>query len=682
MMPRLSILVVATLLSPAASPTLALDASGYVSPTYGTMKTFAPGVDEPTFLAEVLRDTVPARAYGAKCDGATDDSRAFAKAQAVAGGGTVMWPAGTCILDAVTLDSGASHTGASGSKTVWRRKANSAANFFVSSVSGAHHVTLRDLVIDGNRSAQMRGANNLQFIGGPFALTLERVTSLGAKAVNGYGSGYLVFDGADIARNTSTRILASQFVDNDGGGIEVQGGGNYQVDLTEASRNGKTGIKFDKAAPPPIVGNADNLQITNNRTFSNGVDGIMVAGYQEGGTGVRPIWGPKKPQSRKSTVLGNKAAFNGRYGIGVQGDGHAVTSNQAWRNGGQPPGSGGGFLLNVSNSTFSGNFADDNVHYGVDAGGCYTTSITGNAIMNTGLSDNAPGFGLNVGGGANCSAAGNVLANNKGVGIYAIGVEGAGSISLFEANSYGTKITGNSITLPDSTSSGVVVTEGADVATVTDNDVYGGGDGFAFIFQGGSGSSSMFSLRQRGNTDWSHGGTGKTLASAATLVIPDAGDAFYISGATPISIIRTASSNFFEGKVRWVVPTSYTPGQLNPDASPAVVFSGGSCMTAPSGTAMISNAGAFMGVRMVNYGAGCASAPAMTIGGVGGLGSPQIGLNNFQDREITLQFFSSAPVQTGGNIGLAGNVALATVPGCQLRLRGSFGAWREISRSC
>ena len=97
---------------------------------------------------------------------------------------------------------------------------------------------------------------------------------------------------------------------------------------------------------------------------------------------------------------------------------------------------------------------------------------------------------------------------------------------------------------------------------------------------------------------------------------------------------------------------------------------------------MVSNAGAFMGVRMVNYGAGCTSAPAMSVGGIGGLGSPQIGLNNFQDREITLQFFSSAPVRMGGNIGLAGNAALVTVPGCQLRLRGSFGAWREISRSC
>lgn len=229
---------------------LTLDASGYVSPTYGTVKTFAPGAEEPTSLAEVLRDTVPAQAYGAKCDGATDDSRAFAKAQAVAGSGTVLWSAGTCILDAVTLANGISHVGAPGGKTVWRRKANSTANIFVSSAYGAHHVILRDLVIDGNRSAQTMGANNLQFIGGPYALTLERVTSRGAKAVNGYGSGYLVFDGADITRNTSTRILASQFVDNDGGGIEVQGGGNYQVDLTEASRNGKTGIKFDKAAPP------------------------------------------------------------------------------------------------------------------------------------------------------------------------------------------------------------------------------------------------------------------------------------------------------------------------------------------------------------------------------------------------------------------------------------------------
>jgi len=619
---------------------------------------------------------------------------AFQLAQVVAAGKPIYWPRGTFRLRDVVIPSNTTHIGAPRYGTRWVRADNSGVDRFIRLEDGATGVTLIDLDIDGNAANQTMPANNIQAVGGPYNNTFLRVRSRGAKAVGGYGSGLLVFDGADIINETRTLVEDCDFTGNDRGGLEVQGGGNWTVKNSRANKNGQTGIKFAKEVFPPVLGISDGLEIVGNTANQNGEDGIHVRGYYTGGTGARPIFAPGIPLSRFSEITGNRTDANARYGILAQVANSAVHDNRARRNGNANTGAGGGICANAEQTSFYANSLENNDNYGIDAGGAFNCAIYGNTIKDTGATANKSGFAINIGGGQYTSVVGNVLINNLGVGIYAIGIERAGIVAIFETLGFGGQINDNVITLPNATSTGIIVNEGFDVTTCRNNTVHGGSPGAAFYFRGGFSGASRFKLYQSGNVHTLTDGE-NTVQSGNVLVIRDEALKINITGTGDIRSIRTSSEDFYTGRVRFVtVANAGNPGDYDPSiAAPSVPggvggytveFTGGSPTRAATGWALISNAGKFVGVELTDTGEGYQSAPTMTIkrNGVAvgsGAGSVQIGLNATDGQTIQLMFFAACSVLAGGNVNVTGG-RFDAVQNSILTLAGRFGGWFEVSR--
>lgn len=132
-------------------------------------------------------------AFGALCDGSTDDSTAINNAVSAAnsaGGGDVTFPAGTCITTGVTIYSNVNYIGQGTGATTIKLKASSNTNVFQGSVAGyaagviANYVAaantgstsantnwmIRDLTIDGNNGNESAASYGIIHYGYNFKL--------------------------------------------------------------------------------------------------------------------------------------------------------------------------------------------------------------------------------------------------------------------------------------------------------------------------------------------------------------------------------------------------------------------------------------------------------------------------------------------------------------------------------
>lgn len=608
-------------------------------------------------------------------DGVTDDSAAIQAvlAAAAAIGGTVYFPQGTYIANAITIPSNI--TIIARSATIKRKNA-STGNIFLYS-TGTSKIRINGLWIDGNKANQTHEAHNLSFDGcEDYQVTDCRIFNAKGSG-NTYGAGIAISDGSNDTSVAQSIISKNSIFDNDVYGVIINKESYISVDKNMIKSNGYNGIIVINYVFPPVPNVENFLSITNNHCISNGSSGIGMVGFYTGGSPSAPILlGTTTPQ-KGVQITGNTCRLNSNYGIAFQGYGASILGNFCELNGTGT--SGGGILVNAWGCSITANVVFDNTYWGIDMGGSLSCIAQGNTISYQGTTSGLGSVALNLGACVNCSAVGNVLENNgtsEGVAILASGYEYGGG--YLEQRGSSITIEGNEIRFDTAgTHQGVVIENGFDRVKLKNNSVTGTAAGNAFILQGGE--STYFELSESGNVDWTNGGIVPILASASTVELPDIGSEFYVSGTTGVTHFWTKSQIALNQKIRFVEITNQGSG-YNPASPPSVTFSGGGGSGA-AGTALVGNSGKIIGVEITNRGSGYTSAPTVAFGSGVAAGTVRVGCINFTGRKITLHFLDQLTVTEGADLLMAGNFTGGAGGGSMLTLRGAFGNFYEVSRS-
>ena len=106
-------------------------------------------------LREIAVVTDPGYAGGAKCDGATDDTKAM-QAALNSGANTVLLPSGTCLTSALTMPSNIELVGHGPNSSIL--KAKNSTNTDLISVSSKSFVAFKNFRIEGNSVSQTQAA--------------------------------------------------------------------------------------------------------------------------------------------------------------------------------------------------------------------------------------------------------------------------------------------------------------------------------------------------------------------------------------------------------------------------------------------------------------------------------------------------------------------------------------------
>lgn len=606
--------------------------------------------------------------YGVVADGATDDTTALQTAitTAATAGRVLTLPAGTMIIDTIAIPSNSHIVGQGVAKTIIKRKNNATTNNFVTYTS-ALYTALEFVSIDGNKANQTVAAHNISFVGCRDNF-VNNVFSFGAKQVSGgYGCGICIQDGANDTSGTVTRIENCNITSNDGDGIYINKDWLVQVRGCRILGNSGSGIAVINNVYPPVSFVQNYITITENYIAANTVAGIRFVGFYTGGVAGKPIYGATTPPQIGCVISKNVCYLNSGYGIAFQGGWSVISDNVCSKNGTTT--AHAGILCNSWNVTVSNNILYDNSYYGIDAGGSSSCVFNGNTISYNGVTSGLGSTGLNIGAASNCIVSNNVFDSNAGTQITCFGYDGDGT-TLFEFRGNGVKINDNLMYLGSGQNGIYIARSHAGNVSLTNNHINNGAGSQGVVIE----TDLTAVVRQSGNVD-NVAGTIPTIASAATLIVPDVGEQFIVSGSTGITNIYTRAQNDNDGKIANVVVTGGGSGYVT---APTVSFTGGGGVNA-AGTAYLGNSGVVAGVIMTNKGSGYTSAPTVGFSSGAATATASLGVSNFAGRVITLLFTGTLTVTDGGNLRLAGN--LSAVPNTVLTLRGYNGTWVEVSRS-
>lgn len=623
------------------------------------------------------------RQFGAKGDGSTDDTTACQAFLDACAGKRGFVNAGTYIVTTLNVSSNTWLEGEGSNVSILKRKGSAAGNAAVLNGSSVTGVTLRGIGFDGNKAAQSNAANTVTFSTAD-DIDIQGCSFINAKAVSGgYGSGLSLTDGSGQTNKRKSLVSRNRFSNNDAADCFISR--TWYIEVSSNYMKGSSGgISVINFVFPPVAEVQNFITISNNIIRDQAGSGISFTGYVESGSSASNAkLGPGVPPQRYCTIQGNDIASCTAYGIAFQGSDSIIADNNVYLCGSVAQ--GGGFLMNAQACIFEGNTTRDCYHYGADCGGSYSCTIDGNNFYGNCATYAGSGTDLNVGGAFNMLIANNTfeqIGSQQMVAINALGVEGDGTapfpLPAGLGKAVGLQIIGNKILLNSvATSIGVWVYGSQERVTVQNNHVRNAvGPNQAFILE-------AVELIANGNVDestYSNGSPVQTVTSAATLVLPDVGNVFMVSGSTGITSIQSYSGNQNSGKVRVCQASSHGTGYSR-STPPTVTFAGGGG-SGLAATAMVSYDGELVSWNVTNKGSGYTSAPTPTIthnGGSGGNCVPLVGCNNFEGREITLNFTGTLTVTSSTTLLLNGNYNV--VPGKILRLMGLFGNWYEISRS-
>lgn len=606
--------------------------------------------------------------YGVVADGVTDDTTNLQTAitAAATAGRVLTLPAGTILVDTISIPSNSHIIGQGVLKTIIKRKNNAATNNFIT-YTNALYTAFEFIAVDGNKANQTVAAHNISLVGCRDNL-FNNVFSYSAKVVgSSYGCGFAIQDGANDTSGTITRIINCNITSNDLDGIHISKEWLIQIKNCRILSNGGSGIAVINYEFPPVSYVHNYMTITENHCSANGSAGIRFVGFYTGGIAGKPIYGPTSPPQLGCIISNNTCYLNSGYGIAFQGAWSTITGNVCSKNGTTT--ADAGILCNSWNVTVSGNTCYDNAYYGIDAGGSTACVFTGNTISYNGVTKGSGSVGLNLGACQSCTVSNNIFEGNTGTQISCSGYDGDGT-TLFEWRGAGVKINDNLMYLGASQNGILVSRSHAGNILLTNN-----------LINNGSGSSGVVLetdltaiVRQSGNVD-NVAGTIPSIPSAATLVVPDVGEQFIVTGTTGITNIYTTSQNNNDGKIANIIVTSGGSGYVT---APNVSFTGGGGSNAAA-TAYLGNSGVVAGVIVTNKGSGYSSAPTVNFSTGAAIATASLGISNFAGRVITLLFTGTLTVTDGGNLRLAGN--LNAVANTTLTLRGYAGTWVEVSRS-
>ncbi|SDE41718.1 parallel beta-helix repeat (two copies) [Mucilaginibacter pineti] len=618
--------------------------------------------------------------FGAVGNGTTDDTAAINNAVAYLntyGGGKLFFPAGTYRVSLITVTTNITIEGEGIDKTIIKRTDSATGGVLLVNARNLRFTAI-DITFDGNRTNNTNQAHTVTVVTGVFEVLFERCRFTGGK---GYGVGLNIGDNnSNKISNGLRRISMCQFDNNDGYGLQCTQENHIHLLDNEVFSNNSGGVSISWYVFPPVTGSQQNYLISRNKIYSNQGSGLFILGYYTGGTAQHLIYGPRPSANLNFQVDANQFYLNSSYGLAVQADGAVVTNNLCYSNGvyGQPLASVvAGILCNSAGAIISGNICKQNTGYGIDAGGTIYSTISGNYIVNNAAQTGGGFIGLNVGACQHSIVSGNVLENNggaSGVQIDVPGSDGAADAS-FDQLMTAMKITGNQISLSTATQIGIDVRRLADLVTVENNTVNGFSDNNNIIV------TTPGRVVSRGNTFSSNGYLGALIPSAATLIIPDAGEYFVVTGTTAITDIRTFSQQTYYRKVLDIQITNGGSG-YSPASPPVITISGGGGSGATA-IADVSNSGKVVSVHITNPGSGYTSLPAITItggGGTGASGTAVVGCNNTRGRNFTLLFLDGLTINSGNNIVLPVPSIAATAGSC-MSFIGQFNILYQTSRT-
>lgn len=259
--------------------------------------------------------TVNVKAFGAKGDGRTDDTKAIQRAiNKVAGtGGTVYVPPGTYRVHAVSgnrLTLRSNMTFKMTNDTVLKMFPTDKKNYSVLRILNAHDVTVKGGTLVGDR-------NNHKGRGGEWGMGIfilegsKRITISNVRAKNMWGDGFHVTDAEDVA------LCRIQAEGNRRQGLSIIKGNRILVTRsvfrdTHGTRPG-AGIDLEPDRPDQTI---SNVRIERSKFINNEGGGVMIAGKKAQVSrvqiqnnefdGARPLLIEYAPRVAESQICGNR----------------------------------------------------------------------------------------------------------------------------------------------------------------------------------------------------------------------------------------------------------------------------------------------------------------------------------------------------------------------------------------
>ncbi|AYO83651.1 right-handed parallel beta-helix repeat-containing protein [Methylobacterium brachiatum] len=577
-------------------------------------------------------------------DGSVDYTAQIQAALTAGAGKTVEFPDG--LFTAAGLrGADASHLTSSG-RTILRRPNRSTSGAAVLGFVNKSAFSVTRIVCDGNRGTQTIAANAFEAINcSDFDLT-------GIKAVNASGCGVVVQNSQDEAEDTRSVLDDVDCLDNDQFGLYLLDAGRVDVTGGDFLRNTLNGIKLDADN-----GDVYDINFTGVNASNNGQSGLYGVGHKENntfGTSIHSI-----------TVVGGQFNNNKEWGLILQGN--LITSTGAITRNNGSNSAHAGLLINGFDITVANHISTQNFYFGADLGDARNVNVIGGEFSYNGL-HGAGGIGVNIESAQDVNVSGVMFKDNGdpavgGQQLIVRGIGGADDASPFLYQARGINITGCHFRATHDNYAGLVIDANADEVNADDsNAFYGFTPNLAVVID----ATRITVGRCRGDANMRN----PTLPSADTLIIPDIGDFFFVSGNVDIHSIRSARQNRWNGRTRRFDVTAGGSGY-------ARTFD----FTLPTGET--GRAFVYQGsvVTLLLTGDAAAGADfAFAVpggGGTGAMGRASVGCNNTEGRKITLMFQGALRIRPGGNISISQDIVVSN--SAPLTFLGAYGNFYPTS---
>lgn len=406
-------------------------------------------------LASLAADAVAVESFGAKGDGATDDTAAFAAA--AASGHPIRLAARTYVVNGqwTVATPGVALIGVPGG-SVLRRMAQTGGAWIAVQ---ANNFVADGVIFDANRAAVGQDSWGVLVASGCTQSDFHRCAFRDAAGAT-LGTG-LAFQASDPALCQHV-VRDCEFSGNTVHGVWVQACAGVQILGCRAHDNGQYGIVAD-FNDPNFVQKVHLVQIENCRAWNN-LRGISVGNFNADNQ-QPPVWGNANPDALAVLVSGNVCHDNTVYGISAAGSGLLIEGNVLVNNGSVANG-GAAILANVSASRVAGNVATGAAAYGIDCGGSIDSDVADNHVTGADI-------GVNCGGSLSVRVSGNRLQDCVAWAVVANNVEADGQGRNFGLACNDLSIVDNWIGMSSATMGGVWLHDGPSNVLVARNSFVG-----------------------------------------------------------------------------------------------------------------------------------------------------------------------------------------------------------------